>query len=174
MSHSDMGRCREIYCKTVTGKGRLQTKSKHELQPEERVSHILGCWVMNSTVHAEKHGGHVHLTGSYEINVWFAYDENQRTDVAKHKVHFDEKVDIKPHQGAWKRGECDIRVKTVQPPACLRAELEHDGESVRVIVESEYKVEIISEAKVLVQVCGDGGGADGEDDDFDHGDDDGE
>ncbi len=162
--------CREIYCRAVVGSGHAHYKSTHEVFPSERISHILGCWVINHQVEAEKHGNKVRLSGSYDINVWYAYDENQRTEVAKHTVRFQETVNVHAQDGGAKSSSWEIRVRTKQVPTCLKAQLCDDGKSVEVKVESEYYVEVIAEARLIVRVC-----KNDDDDDFEgNGEDDGD
>ena len=158
MSNHDAGRCREIYCKAVVGKGYTQCKNKIEVHPPERISHILGCWVINHSYQCEVHGKRVEVVGSYDVNIWYAFDDNHRTDVIKHHVSFREPLTIHD-QGGWRSSSnCEVTVRCQQTPTCLKASLDDDGELIVVKVESEYAADVLAETKVCVKVCADGCG----------------
>ena len=164
-----MSQYREIITKAVVAKGRKFTKSSHTISPAHHPSSILGCWIINHKYEAIKVGKKVEIHGSYEINVWYSYNHNTKTEVVTEKVQYTDVVSIR-----YRDPDCfddqDIIAKAVQQPNCLEAIISPDGQNILVRVEREFYVEVIGETKICVAVspngrCEDEWDVDGDDDD---------
>src|SRR5690625_5533002 len=82
---------REIITKAVIGKGRKYTKENHFIKPPHQPSSILGCWVINHLYNAKmKSKKSVQIQGSYDINVWYSYNDNIKTEVVRSEEHTSE------------------------------------------------------------------------------------
>jgi spore coat protein E len=162
-----MSQYREIITKAVVAKGRKFTKSQHIICPAHHPSSILGCWIINHKYEAHKVGKKVEISGSYEINVWYSYSDNTKTEVVTEKVHYKDVISLK-----YRDPDCnddqDVIAKAVQQPNCIEACISPCGQKVIVHVEREFYVEVIGETKVCVAVnpdgCDDDWGCDLEDD----------
>ena len=73
-----MASFREIVTKAVIGKGKKQFTDNLSLQAENTPTTVLGCWVINHTFSGEKINNIVNITGSYDINVWYSYDNDTK------------------------------------------------------------------------------------------------
>ena len=115
-----MSQYREIITKAVVAKGRKFTKSSHTICPAHHPSSILGCWIINHKYEAKKVGKKVEIHGSYEINVWYSYNHNSKTEVVTEKVQYTDVISIK-----YRDPDClddhEIIAKAVQQPNCLEA-----------------------------------------------------
>lgn len=167
--------CREIITKAVCGKGRKFSQVSHTVIPPHAPTSILGAWIINNQYEAQKSGESVEVIGTYDINIWYSYDKNTKTDVAKETVSYVDVVPLsyldKKHRGST----AEVSAVATQEPNCIEASVSSGGDGVRIRVEREYKVEMIAETKVCVVVCP--GGCDDFEDkhlDFDGGDDDGD
>ena len=89
-----MASFREIVTKAVIGKGKKQFTDNLSLQAENTPTTVLGCWVINHTFSGEKINNIVNITGSYDINVWYSYDNDTKTEVLKQRHIYNEVVTI--------------------------------------------------------------------------------
>ena len=78
-----MNGIREIVTKAVVGKGKKLIRLTDTLTPNNTPYSILGCWIINHQFEAELCDNVVNINGTYEINIWYAYDNNTRTDIAR-------------------------------------------------------------------------------------------
>jgi spore coat protein E len=164
-----MSQYREIITKAVVAKGRKFTKSSHTICPAHHPSSILGCWIINHKYEAIKVGKKVEIHGSYEINVWYSYNQNTKTEVVTEKVQYTDVVSIK-YRDPDSFDDQDIIAKAVQQPNCLEAIVAPDGQNILVRVEREFYVEVVGETKICVAVspnghCEDEWDVDSDDDD---------
>ncbi|KMY49527.1 outer spore coat protein CotE [Peribacillus loiseleuriae] len=146
-----MSHYREIITKAVVAKGRKFTKSQHTICPAHHPTSILGCWIINHKYEAEKIGKKVEIRGSYEINVWYSYNHNTKTEVVTEKVTYCDIISLK-----YRDPDChddqDVIAKAVQQPNCIEACISPCGQKIIVHVEREFFVEVIGETKVCVAV----------------------
>ena len=67
---------REIVTKAVCGRGRKFSEATHTVTTTHKMVTILGAWVINHTYRADKVGEIVEVSGTYEINIWYSYNNN--------------------------------------------------------------------------------------------------
>ncbi|HEY8343135.1 MAG TPA: outer spore coat protein CotE [Calditerricola sp.] len=144
--------CREIFTKAVCGKGRLYFQATHTVRLPETPSSILGCWVINHTYTADKAGEAVELVGSYDINIWYSFDNNTKTAVAKETVSYVEKVTLNYFDTNAIPGSIQIHSRVTQAPSAVEATVTKDRDGVLVKVEGEFYVEAVAETKLCVLV----------------------
>lgn len=154
--------CREIITKAVCGKGRRFTQASHTVTPAHAPSSILGAWIINNQYEAVKSEDGVEVVGTYDINIWYSYDRNTKTDVAKETVSYVEVVPLTYLDKKHRPSTAEVAAVATQEPNCVEASISSHGDSVLIRVEREFQVEMIAETKVCVVVCQ--GGCDGFDD----------
>ncbi|MBN8250002.1 spore coat protein [Priestia aryabhattai] len=151
---------REIITKAVVGKGRKFTQSSHTLTPPNRPTSILGCWVINHQYDAKKRGNTVEVDGKYDINVWYSYKDNTKTEVFTETVHYRDVIKLRQKDDDAFGDDCEIIVRVLQQPNCLECTISPNGNKTIVQVERELLAEVIGETKVCVAVnpkgCDDG------------------
>ncbi|KGA98519.1 spore coat protein [Alkalihalobacillus alcalophilus ATCC 27647 = CGMCC 1.3604] len=147
---------REIITKAVCGKGQKFSENTHHIKPSNKPSSILGCWVINHKFDAAKKGENVEVTGSYDINVWFSYDDNTKTEVASQTVPYTDIVELTVRDQNVLSEEMEVIARAVQQPNTLEATITEAGDRVAVQVEREFVVECIGETKIAVAVNPDG------------------
>ncbi|MCM3587231.1 outer spore coat protein CotE [Mesobacillus maritimus] len=161
-----MGEYREIITKAVVAKGRKFTQSNHTICPPHDPSSILGCWVINHKYKAKKSGKTVEVNGSYDINLWYSFDDNTRTEVVTEKVTYCDVIKLK-----YRDPDCiddhEVLVQVLQQPNCIEAVISPNGNKIIVHVEREFMTEVIGETKVCVAINPDGC-EDCDDDDWGH------
>ncbi|MFB5660487.1 outer spore coat protein CotE [Alteribacillus sp. HJP-4] len=154
-------RYREIVTKAVCGKGRKHCKDTHVIKPPQKPSSILGCWIINHKYEADRKGDSVEIIGSYDINVWYSYDDNTKTDVTTENVAYTEVLPLAMKQKEWISDDVDVIARTIKQPNTLEATIGEKGKDVKVEVEKEFAAEVVGETKVCIQVHDDE-----EDDDY--------
>jgi spore coat protein E len=144
---------REIITNAVCGKGTKYSQSTFTIRPSNTPTTIGGCWVMNHSYEAELAGDVVEVHGSFDINVWYSYNGNSETAVAKDRVSYREQIPLKevdPH--CFKEG-LEVAVKVIQMPNCLDASVVDHTNEILVRVEKELSVEVIGRTKICVVTC---------------------
>lgn len=144
---------REIITKAVIGKGRKFTKDTHTVSPSHRPSSILGCWVINHLYNAKKKSEDtVEITGSYDINIWYSYNDNTKTEVVTERVNYHDLVPLGVRDDKSLDDDCDVIAKVMQQPNCLECKITHKGQKIAVEIEREFVVQVIGETKLRVKV----------------------
>ncbi|MCA1023142.1 outer spore coat protein CotE [Halobacillus litoralis] len=143
---------REIITKAVIGKGKKFTESTHTISPSHRPTSILGCWVINHIYNAKKKGDHVEVSGSYDINVWYSYNDNTKTEVVTERVTYCDYVKLSVKDDNCIHDDFEVIAKVVQQPNCLEATISGNGQKIVVEVEREFVVDVIGETKLCVKV----------------------
>jgi spore coat protein E len=152
MSIAEKGlRTREIITKAVCGKGRKFSQETHIITPANNPSSILGCWVINHSYSGKKVGDVIEIIGSYDINVWYSYANNTKTDVAKENVTYVDQVNLSYLDRNLRGNEFEVSVSVVQTPNAVEAKT--IGSKCSVQVEREFSCEVIGETKVNVVVA---------------------
>jgi len=142
---------RQIVTKAVVAKGRKKTETCETLRPPNNPSSILGCWVINHTHQAKKHGKFVEVTGKYDINVWYAHHDHSKTSVFSETVPYKERIKLH-YREEDTHGVEDIHVHVFQQPNCTEAIITPDGEEFKVTVERELHAEVVGETTICIQV----------------------
>jgi spore coat protein E len=147
----EMAEYREIITKAVVAKGRKFTQSSHTIIPAHNPTSILGCWIINHKYEAKKEGNNVVVTGYYDINDWYSYNENTKTEVATERVSYKETIKLK-YRDHGVLDDCEVIVRVLQQPNCVEAVISPNGNKIIVRVEKELLVEVIGETKVCVAI----------------------
>lgn len=158
-----MSEYREIITKAVVGKGKKYNKSTHTITPSHSPSSILGCWVINHVYDAKKVKDGVEVSGKYDINIWYSYNDNTQTEVVQESIRYTEHVKLKYRDDNFSNDDCEVIAKSLKHPNCLDAVISPNGNKFIVTVEKEVLVEVVGETTVVVCVAPDG---DYNDDDF--------
>lgn len=148
-----MNDIREIVTKAIIGKGKKRFAITSPIGGlENSVDSILGCWIINHKFGARKGQNTVDIKGSYDINVWFAYDDNTKTEVARQTIDYDEVVNVhRLIRDCLYEGD-EVIARPIQQPTCMDARIE--GSEILVEVEFEIVVEVIGETKMRVAILG--------------------
>ncbi|MFB6466722.1 outer spore coat protein CotE [Cytobacillus sp. Hz8] len=146
-----MGEYREIITKAVVAKGRKFTQSSHTICPEHHPSSILGCWIINHTYEAKKHGKAVEISGFYDINVWYSYNDNTKTEVVTERVEYLDVIKLKYRDPDFLDDQ-EVVARVLQQPNCVEAVISPNGNKIIIHVEREFLVEVIGETKVCVKI----------------------
>jgi spore coat protein E len=143
---------REIITKAVCGRGRKFSQVTHSITPPHPPTSILGAWIINNQYEAVKSDDGIEVVGTYDINIWYSYDNNSKTDVAKETVSYVEVVPLSYEDPKHRVSTEEVSAEATQEPNCVEATVSSDRKQVIVRVEREFAVEMIAETKVTVLV----------------------
>lgn len=143
---------REIITKAVCGKGRKFSQVSHTVTPSHAPTSILGAWIINHQYEAAKASDGVEVIGTYDINIWYSYDRNTKTDVAKETVSYVDVIPLSYIDKKHRASTAEVAASATQEPNCVEATVSADGSSVILRVEREFQIEMVAETKVCVLV----------------------
>lgn len=144
---------REIITKAVCGRGKKLIKDTNYVEPMHKPSSILGCWVINHKYHAKQGANDcVEVHGSYDINIWYSFNNNTKTEVVSEKINYNDEIPLTKRDENCMDEDYDIIVKAIQQPNCLQCKIEKHGNKIAVEIEREFVVKVIGETKVNVKV----------------------
>ena len=85
-----MSAFKEIVAKAVIGKGKKYFKNSYTIKTENTPTTVLGCWVINHKFKGYKTGEKIGVDGSYDINIWYSYDNDSKTTVVNKKIDYND------------------------------------------------------------------------------------
>lgn len=137
---------KEIVTKTVVGKGKKTYKDTYKIEVTESPSTILGCWIINHNFTAQETNNLVKIIGTYDVNVWYAYDNDTKTKVITKTIEYneEEKIDIKEKNIINK----DIIIRSLKQPTCISAK--EEGNIIKLEIEKELGIEIVGDTKIRI------------------------
>lgn len=141
-----MANYREIVTKAVVSKGKRLFTSNHSVTTDKNLSTILGCWVINHNFNGNKTNDDIVIEGSYDVNIWYSYDGDTKTDVIKEKVDYKEII----HMRNVDLDDEEIIVRSLKQPNCVKVDIE--GNKINYVIEKELGVELVSNIKVKIDV----------------------
>lgn len=144
---------REIITKAVIGKGRKFNEDTHIVNPTHQPSSILGCWVINHLYNAKRKGeDKVEVNGSYDINVWYSYNDHTKTEVVTERVTYTDVIDLSARDKQTVGNKVDVYAKVLQQPKSTSCTIDKATNKIKTEVEREFLVEVIGDTKVSVRV----------------------
>ena len=144
-----MAAYKEIVTKAIIGKGKKFFKNNYSVEAKE-ATNVLGCWVINHKFKGYKSGDKIGVDGSYDVNIWYSYDNDSKTTVINKKVEYNDLFNVRVKENADLSGDTDIIVRTLKQPNCSKVNIQ-DG-IIYFDVEKELGVEIVGETKVKIAI----------------------
>ena len=134
---------KEIVTKAVIGKGKKYFKDSYSMSVEFKPSTILGCWVINSKFKGYKTSDKVEVNGSFDVNIWYSYDNDTKTKVATKKIDYTDFFNVKIK-------DTEIIVKALKQPTCSSVSISDNN--INFNIEKELGVEIVGDTKIKIAV----------------------
>ena len=119
-----MSSYREIVTKAILGKGKKTFIHENRITTKNTPSTVLGCWVINHNFNGVKQNARVSIGGSYDINIWYSYDNDTKTDVIKETYNYNEIV--KMHNENNQYDDASIIVRSLSDPKCVKVSIDND------------------------------------------------
>lgn len=145
-----MAAYKEIVTKAIIGKGKKSFINNYQLETEELPTTVLGCWVINHKFKGYKSGEQVGVSGSYDVNIWYSYDNDSKTMVVNKRIEYNDLFTVKLRSSADLSDETDIIVRTLYQPNC--SDVKINGNQIHFTIEKELGVEIVGETKMKIAI----------------------
>ena len=136
---------KEIVTKAIVSKGKKLFTTEHSVSVNNP-STVLGCWVINHNFNGTKKGNDIIIDGSYDINIWYSYDDDTKTDVVKETNQYHEIIHMRNNNDI--EGE-EIIVRSLKQPNPVKVDI--DGNNINYIIEKELGIELVGDIKVKIE-----------------------
>lgn len=146
-----MASYKEIVTKAVVGKGKKFFKNNYTIEATNKPSTVLGCWVINHKFKGYKSGEKIGVDGSYDVNIWYSYENDSKTTVVNKQIKYNEVFNVKVKQDADLTGDTDIIVRTLKQPTCSKVDITDNG-NISFDIEKELGVEVVGETKMKIAI----------------------
>ena len=144
-----MSAYKEIVTKAIIRKGKKYYKNTYTIETENEPSTVLGCWVINHKFKGTDVGGKIVIDGSFDVNIWYSYNNDTKTTVITKKIKYSEAVMVNQRETTDSTNK-DIIVRSLKQPNCVNAK--EDGKNILIDIEKELGIEIVGDTKVKVAV----------------------
>ena len=145
-----MANYKEIVTKAVIAKGKKLFTSNHEIVVNNKPSTILGVWVINHNFDGIKNNEEIRINGSFDVNIWYSYDNDTKTEVVKENNQYSEIVRMRDRDESL---EEQIIVRSLKQPNCLKVDIVDGG--IKYNIEKELGIELVSNVKVKIETSDD-------------------
>lgn len=142
-----MSNYREIVTKAVVAKGKKLFTTTGSINVNNTPSTILGCWVINHNFGGEKKGDDIKIDGSYDVNIWYSYDNDTKTEVVRETDQYHEIVHMRQRDESTDSEE--IIVRSLKQPTCVKVDI--DGNNINYTIEKELGIELVDDIKVKIE-----------------------
>lgn len=142
-----MASFKEIVTKAVVGKGKKYFKNSYSVEAKE-ATNVLGCWVINHKFKGYKTGNKIGVDGTYDVNIWYSYDNDSKTAVINKTISYNDLFDVKKKEDV--DTDTEIIVKTLKQPTCSSVNIENGV--INFDIEKELGIELVGEAKIKIGV----------------------
>ena len=145
-----MASYKEIVTKAIVGKGKKYFKNTYTIDTELTPTTVLGCWVINHKFKGYKTGKEIGVDGSYDVNIWYSYDNDSKTSVINKTINYNDLFNVKVKENTDLSDNTDIIVRTLKQPTCSKVDI--NGNSITFNIEKELGVEIVGDTKVKIAI----------------------
>lgn len=141
---------KEIVTKAVIGKGKKTFRNKYEAITTDKIDTVLGCWVINHKMNAVSENGKVKIMGSFDVNIWYSYEDNTKTSVEARKINYTEVVNVRLKEDSVLTNDSEIIITSLKNPTVI--DVSSRNNIINYEIEKELGIEIIGDTKVRVQI----------------------
>jgi spore coat protein E len=141
---------KEIITKAIIGKGKKVFKNEYSVECEKDINTVLGCWVINHDLKGIKDGEYIKIVGSYDINIWYSYDNNTKTDVVSNKMFYEERVRVRIKENSEINDNTEIIIRSLKNPTCI--DVSNSDKTIKYTISKELGIEILGDTKIKIPV----------------------
>jgi len=142
-----MASFKEIVTKAVIGKGKKTFKNSYSIDVDNVPSTVLGCWVINHKFKGYKSGEKIGVDGSFDVNIWYSYDNDTKTLVATKNITYNDLFNLIAKEDDT---DTDIIVRSLNQPTCSNVTI--DNNKINFDIEKELGVELVGDKKLKISV----------------------
>ena len=144
---------KEIVTKAVIGKGKKTTREEMTVTTNENIDNVLGCWVINHSFSGVINGSSILVNGNYDVNIWYSYDNNTKTNVLIKRFNYSDPMNVKIKENSKLTPNSEIIVRTLSQPSVI--DVSNDNGKITLSIEKQMGVEVVGDTKVRVSVADD-------------------
>ena len=144
-----MANYKEIVTKAVISKGKKLFSTDYSVEANNP-STILGCWVINHNFNGTKTKDKIVINGSYDVNIWYSYDNDTKTDVIRENNTYSEVINMRDRDEV--DGE-EIIVRSLKQPNPVKINI--NGNKIDYTIEKELGIELVGDVKVKIETSED-------------------
>ena len=144
-----MASYKEIVTKAIIGKGKKFFKNNYSIEADGPTN-VLGCWVINHKFKGYKSGDKVGVDGSFDVNIWYSYDNDSKTAVINKNIKYNDLFNVRVREDADLSGDTEIIVRTLKQPSCSSVNINNG--IISFDIEKELGVEIVGETKMKISI----------------------
>lgn len=141
-----MSSYKEIVTKTVIGKGKKSFNNKYSIDVNDNISNILGCWVINHKFNGNMENNDVLVNGSFDVNIWYSYDNDTKTNVINDTISYNDLISIKSRIKTT--NDSEIIVKALKQPECNNVQI--NNKTIDFNIEKELGIEVVGDEKIKI------------------------
>lgn len=141
---------KEIVTKAVVGKGKKYFKNNYSINATNKPNTILGAWVINHKFKGYKTNDKVGVSGSFDVNIWYSYDNDSKTTVESKTITYNELFNVRIKENAELSSDTDIIVMPLNQPNCSSVDI--NDNTITFDIEKELGIEVVGETKVKISV----------------------
>ena len=142
-----MANYREIVTKAVIAKGKKTFVTNDSVSVTNNPSTVLGCWVINHQFSGIKQNNQIIINGSYDVNIWYSYDNDTKTDVVRVTNSYNEIIHMREANSDALSEE--IIVRSLKQPNCIKTEINNN--KIDYSIEKELGIELVGDVKVKIE-----------------------
>lgn len=110
---------------------------------------LLSPYIMSHKFKGTDVGDKIVVDGSFDVNIWYSYNNDTKTTVITKKIKYSESVMVRQKETTDSTTK-DIIVRSLKQPNCVNAR--ENGKSISIDIEKELGIEIVGDTKVKVAV----------------------
>ena len=144
-----MSAYKEIVTKAVVGKGKKYYRNTYSIDTGTKVDTVLGAWVINHKFKGYKSGDKIGVDGSFDVNIWYSYDNNSKTNVVSKSITYNDLFNVKIKDDAID-SDTEIIVRSLNQPNCTDVKI--DNGVISFEIDKELGVEVVGESKMKIAI----------------------
>lgn len=141
---------KEIVTKAVIGKGKKTTREEWKVIPNDQVDNVLGCWVINHSFTGTINNENIMVTGTYDVNIWYSYDNNSKTNVLIKRYSYQNPMNVRIKENSKITNNSEIIVRSLNQPSVV--DVKNEDNKIKLVIEKQMGVEVVGDTKVRVSV----------------------
>lgn len=142
---------REILTKAIIAKGKRNIKESLTCNVNHNVSKVLGCWIINHSYEVYKDKQEVFIKGSYQVHLWFGYDNNTNSGLHTFSYDFNDQI---PYTFTLEKTNLneknDVKCYNITDPSCIK--MTYEDNNIFIDIVRDYEIDIVGETKLKIKV----------------------
>ena len=138
---------KEIVTKAIINKAKKSSTDNITINIDDKADTILGCWIINHTFNGTSNNNEININGSYDINIWYAYDNNTKTNVVKYSYNYFDILNINNIDNTTNK---EVIVRCLNQPSVNEAKIEDN--KFKLTANKELAVEVLGDTKIKVPI----------------------